>query len=53
MATNPNSNIEFLNNEFESLFQQFLQATHPWHEELLLAEASAVLREIGESHNVA
>lgn len=34
--------------EFESLFDQFLKATHPWHEEFLLAEASAVLREIGE-----
>lgn len=51
MAMNPN--LEFLNNEFESLFQQFLQATHPWHEELLLAEAAGVLREIGETSNVA
>lgn len=40
--------VEFLTNEFESLFDQFLKATHPWHEEFLLAEASAVLREIGE-----
>jgi len=40
--------VEFLTNEFEALFDQFLKATHPWHEEFLLAEASAVLREIGE-----